>query len=78
MKKLSKPSTQSTLSRASYVVRASTREEGFLQQAEPLVTELKYPLNMYLVQRQHPLEFCRWEVGVKSLKLIQCYAVCIF
>lgn len=74
----SNPSTQSTQSRASCVMRASTREEGFLQQTEPLVMKLKYPLKMYLDQRQHPLEFSHWEGGVECLKLIQCYAVCIF
>lgn len=73
-----KPRTQSILSRAGCVILASMREEGFLQQTELLVMELKYPVKMYLVQRQQPLEFCRWEVGVESLKLIQCYAVCIF
>lgn len=40
-KTVSKPSTQSTLSRASYVMQASTREEGFFQQTGPLVLELK-------------------------------------
>lgn len=77
-KTVSKPRTQSILSRAGCVILASMREEGFLQQTELLVMELKYCLKMYLVQRQHPLEFCHWEVGVESLKLIQCYAVCIF
>lgn len=59
-------------------MQASIGEEGvLLSRQESLVMELKYPLKIHLAQRQHPLEFFHWEVGVESFSLIEYYAACI-
>lgn len=74
-----KLSIEDTLPRASSVVQASACKRGtFLHQTEPLIMELKCLLKLHLIQRLQPIEFSHWKVGVESLKLVQCYAVCIF
>lgn len=76
---VSKLNAEGTSPRAGSVVQAAAcKRDTFLQQTEPLIMELKCLLKLHLIQRLHPMEFSHWKVGVESLKLVQCYAVCIF